>query len=544
VPLGHKAEAALKSLDRLLERVVIERLQQAAVIAYEVVMVVVAALLHRGAFKARDAVTDVHARDQVEVLEHVDAAVDAGDADRPVGHAALQPRGQMLTDLLHRECAVLLREELDQDLACAAAPMPGAANGSLGQFDPRPLLLSELAIRARCSPGGYLRARFRPAWRGQATLVCLARLVHTPSLFKFRLCLCRLFHLDKDIPINGEMIMRIRIIIDMLILMTPHLSLRNRRVLVAAAVVLVLTGGGRALVSANAAVRPHSSSSAKTTTTASGGRIVAVGAENQYANVISQIGGKYVTATAIMSNPNTDPHTFEASPSVAQAVSAARLVVQNGVGYDTFMNKIEAASPSSSRKVIDVQTLLGLPDSTRNPHLWYSPATMPKVAAALAKDLSALAPSHAAYFAANAKHFDASLAPWVNALGEFKHQHPNTPVATTEPVGDYMLVAAGTKNRTPWDLQADIMNGVDPAPQAISIQNALFSDHGVKAFIYNQQVTDTLTETFLNEAAKNHIPVVGVYETMPIGYTYQSWMLAELDALKRAVTTGKSTTRL
>ena len=89
--------------------------------------------------------------------------------------------------------------------------------------------------------------------------------------------------------------------------------------------------------------------------------------------MISQIGGKYVSVTAIMSNPNTDPHTFEASPSVAEEVSAAKLVVQNGVGYDTFMNKIESASPNSSRKVIDVQTLLGLPDSTPNPHLWYKP---------------------------------------------------------------------------------------------------------------------------------------------------------------------------
>ena len=50
--------------------------------------------------------------------------------------------------------------------------------------------------------------------------------------------------------------------------------------------------------------------------------IQAVGAENEYANVIAQIGGRYVTVTAIMSNPNTDPHTFEASPSVARSVSA------------------------------------------------------------------------------------------------------------------------------------------------------------------------------------------------------------------------------
>ena len=99
--------------------------------------------------------------------------------------------------------------------------------------------------------------------------------------------------------------------------------------------------------------------------------IQAVGAENEYANVISQIGGKYVSVTAIMSNPNTDPHSFEASPGVAQAVSAAKLVVQNGVGYDTFMSKIESASPNSARRVIDAQTLLGLPDDTKNPHLWY-----------------------------------------------------------------------------------------------------------------------------------------------------------------------------
>ena len=109
--------------------------------------------------------------------------------------------------------------------------------------------------------------------------------------------------------------------------------------------------------------------------TAPAGAIVAVGAENQYANVIEQIGGRYVKATAIESNPNTDPHSFEASPSVAEAVSAAQLVVQNGVGYDTYMeqDRVGVGRVSDPRKVIDVQKLLGLPDSTPNPHLWYKP---------------------------------------------------------------------------------------------------------------------------------------------------------------------------
>jgi zinc/manganese transport system substrate-binding protein len=275
------------------------------------------------------------------------------------------------------------------------------------------------------------------------------------------------------------------------------------------------------------------------------GQILAVGAENEYANVISQIGGKYVAAIAIESNPNTDPHTFEASPSIAHTVASARLVVQNGVGYDTFMNKIEDASSSSSRKVIDVQTLLGLPDSTANPHLWYLPRTMPAVASALVKALSAIQPTHASYFAANARRFDASLQPWYRALKQFAARYPRTPVATTEPVGDYMLQAAGTVNMTPFQFQADTMNGVDPAPQDVTLQDGLFSGHRVKAFLYNQQVTDSLTESFLAKARQYGIPVVGVYETMPTpGYDYQSWMLAEVKALQRAVADHISTEKL
>jgi zinc/manganese transport system substrate-binding protein len=278
---------------------------------------------------------------------------------------------------------------------------------------------------------------------------------------------------------------------------------------------------------------------------ASSGQIAAVGAENEYANVIEQIGGRYAKVSAIESNPNTDPHTFEASPSVAQEVSQAKLIVQNGVGYDTYMEKIESASETSGRKVINVQQLLGLPESTPNPHLWYKPTTMPAVARALVSDLSALAPAHAAYFQANARRFEESLKPWYEAIAKFKAAYPNTPVATTEPVGDYMLEAAGTKNMTPFSMQADIMNGTDPAPQDVALQNDLFSGHRVKVFVHNQQVTDSLTESFVQAAKRAGIPVVGVYETMPTpGYDYQSWMLAEVKALEQAVAQGTSTEKL
>jgi zinc/manganese transport system substrate-binding protein len=275
------------------------------------------------------------------------------------------------------------------------------------------------------------------------------------------------------------------------------------------------------------------------------GVVVAVGAENEYANVIQQVGGKYVQVNAIMSNPNTDPHTFEASASVAREVSAAQLVVQNGVGYDGFMTTIENAAPSSARKVIVVQNLLGLPTDTPNPHLWYKPGTMPAVANAVAADLAALQPAHASYFKANAAAFIASLSAWNNAIAAFKAKYPGTPVATTEPVADYMLQAVGADNMTPWALQADIMNGTDPSAQDVAVQRALFTQHKVKVFLYNQQVTDSLTESFIALAQANGIPVVGVYETMPVpGYDYQSWMLAEVRDLQKAVVSRVSSERL
>ena len=170
---------------------------------------------------------------------------------------------------------------------------------------------------------------------------------------------------------------------------------------------------------------------------------------------------------------------------------------------------------------------------------------MPAVASAIAGGLAAIAPAHAAYFKANAARFTASLAPWNQAIAQFKARYPDTPVATTEPVADYLLQAAGTNNMTPWAFQAALMNGTDPSAQNVAVQKSLFTGHKVKIFLYNQQVTDSLTESYIKLAHDNGIPVVGVYETMPTpGYDYQSWMLAEVRAMDKALASKTSTEHL
>lgn len=306
---------------------------------------------------------------------------------------------------------------------------------------------------------------------------------------------------------------------------------------IAAALVTTLTlavGGGTG--GAITGTVPQGDAAPHAAAAGASGVIRAVAAENEYGNVIAQVGGAYVRVTSLLSNPSTDPHTFEASVAVARQIGQARLVVQNGLGYDSFANSIEAATPNAGRTVIDVQRLLGLPDSTPNPHLWYDPRTMPKVAATIAADLSAIQPRHAAYFRENAQKFTRSLDAWRAALGQLADTRENVTVASTEPVADYLLSAAGVRNLTPWSFQAAVMNGIDPSPQDVAVEKALLSQRQVSALVYNQQVTDPLTESLIALANAHHIPVVGVFETMPEpGYDYQSWMLAETSALHRAI---------
>ena len=170
---------------------------------------------------------------------------------------------------------------------------------------------------------------------------------------------------------------------------------------------------------------------------------------------------------------------------------------------------------------------------------------MPAVAKVMASDLAGLDRAHRAYFEARLAAFDSSLAPWLHAISTFRHDYAGTPVATTEPVADYLLEAMGMRDVTPFTFQADIMNGVDPAPEGITLEDGFFTKHRVKVFCYNEQVVDSLTASIRTTAQSAGVPVVGVYETMPApGYDYQSWMVAEVAAIQAAVAHGTSTEHL
>ena len=271
--------------------------------------------------------------------------------------------------------------------------------------------------------------------------------------------------------------------------------------------------------------------------------IQAVASTNVYGAVIQQIGGTHVAVFSILSNPNADPHSYETGTADAAAVARATLAVQNGLGYDSFIVNLENASPRHDRTVIDAGARLGYKTGD-NPHIWYSPSTMPRVAALIAAALSRQDPADAAVFAANLRAFDASLKPWIDGIAALRKQYAGTPVAVTEPVFGYAAQALGLQILTPSSFALAIMEGNDPSPQDAQSEIDLFTKNRVKVFFYNQQAVAPITVRLLGLAHAHHIAVVGVYETKPAARTYQQWMLAELQAVRLALSKGISTEKI
>jgi zinc/manganese transport system substrate-binding protein len=258
-----------------------------------------------------------------------------------------------------------------------------------------------------------------------------------------------------------------------------------------------------------------------------------VAAENFYGDLARQIGGEHVAVVSILTNPDQDPHLFEASPETAKAIAGAQLAIANGADYDPWMAKLLAASPSPARKEIDVGALVGAKPGA-NPHLWYGPANIKAAAHALTAALVAVDAAHAADYRAGEIQFLASMKPLDDKLGEMRKRHQNVAVAASEPVFGYAAQAIGLDVREQ-KFALSVMNDSEPAPSDVATFESDLKGHKVRAMIYNSQASEPAVEKLVALAKASGVPVVGVTETEPPGARYQTWIGAELDALDKAL---------
>ncbi|HSZ38143.1 MAG TPA: zinc ABC transporter substrate-binding protein [Acidimicrobiales bacterium] len=260
-----------------------------------------------------------------------------------------------------------------------------------------------------------------------------------------------------------------------------------------------------------------------------------VAAENFWGDIASQIGGRDVAVTSLITNPNADPHLFETDAHDAALLAQAQVVIENGAGYDSWMGSLLSADGGRPH-IVNAASVLHVGGSDPNPHLWYDIPRVPTVAAAIATALSSAAPGDASTFRQNLARFDASLAPLDATLATIKKDFHNVSVAYTERVPGYLLADAHLDVKTPPGFARSIEDGTDPGLADTVAMRELLTHHDINVLLYNEQTVTPVTTQMRALAEQHRIPVVGVSETMPTNAaTYQQWQETQLKNLLQAL---------
>lgn len=279
--------------------------------------------------------------------------------------------------------------------------------------------------------------------------------------------------------------------------------------------------------------------SAASSSAADDGKIAIVASTNVYASIATAIGGDLVSVTSIISDPAQDPHSFEADAQVQLSLSKADIVLENGGGYDEFVDTLLKGASNTDAVVLNAAEISGYDQTPTegefNEHLWYDFPTVEKVATDLAAQLTKLDASAADTFSANVAAFTATLQKLEAQEASIKATSAGAGVAITEPVPLYMLSAAGLVNKTPDAFSEAIEEGSDVSPAVLRDTLALFSDHTVKLLAYNSQTTGAETEAVLKAAKDAGVAIVPVTETLPDGVDYLQWQANNLDAIAAAL---------
>lgn len=253
-------------------------------------------------------------------------------------------------------------------------------------------------------------------------------------------------------------------------------------------------------------------------------RIVA--AENFYGELAREIGGKLVDVQSIINNPNADPHLFTTTPSISRSLAQAQIIIYNGANYDAWMDQILGSlNQSQPYIIINVANLMGIKPGA-NPHIWYNPKTFPKLAVMLATAISRLNPGAAKDINDNLNNFLHANQQLNTVITKIKNRCSGVEVIATEPIFGYMTSAMGLKmrgNRFQWK----IMNDTEPSPSIIVKYQDLLNAKRVKILFYNNQVTNGITKNMQNLAQKNHIPLIGISETIPPNTLINAWLINE-----------------
>jgi zinc/manganese transport system substrate-binding protein len=260
-----------------------------------------------------------------------------------------------------------------------------------------------------------------------------------------------------------------------------------------------------------------------------------VAAENFWGSLASQLGGDRVRVQSIITDPNTDPHSYEPTASDGRTIAGAKFVIVNGIGYDPWASHLIAAN-ASKVTVLNVGDLIHV-SAGGNPHQWYSPEAVSTVIDQITADYKKLDSGHASYYDQQRTQLEQNdLAPYRQLISTIKSRYAGVPIGISESIFAPMAQSLGLKLVTPSGFYDAVAEGTDPSAQDKATVDKQAASGEIKVWVYNSQNATPDVQRVTSEAKDAHIPVVTVTETLsPANVSFQTWQVAELQALESAL---------
>jgi zinc/manganese transport system substrate-binding protein len=274
---------------------------------------------------------------------------------------------------------------------------------------------------------------------------------------------------------------------------------------------------------------------------AGGGRVIqVVAAENFWGSIASQLGGRHARVTSIITNPSTDPHSYEPTAGDARAVALAGMVIENGVGYDPWAGRLLAAD-DGSLTVLDVGSVLGVPGDG-NPHRWYNPADVQAIADRITADYRKLDPADRGYFTRLLHRFrTAGLRQYHALVAAIRARFAGTPVGASESIFAMLAPSLGLRLITPYSFLRAISEGTEVSAADKQTIDHQISGHLIEIYVYNSQNVTPDVRAQLAAARAAGIPVATITETLaPASATYQAWQVRQLRGIEAALVAART----
>jgi zinc/manganese transport system substrate-binding protein len=267
--------------------------------------------------------------------------------------------------------------------------------------------------------------------------------------------------------------------------------------------------------------------------------ITVVATINAWGSIAAQLGGTRVRQTSLITNPATDPHAYEPTPTDARVVAGADVFIENGIGYDPWAAKMLAANPVGGRSVLDVGALVGIADGG-NPHRWYSPTDVRAVVDQITADYVKTDPGDKAYFEQRKSAFlTTDLATYNNQISRIRAKYTGVKVGASESIFSPMAQALGLDLVTPASFLTAISQGTDVSAADKATIDQQISRKQIKVYVFNSQNSTPDVAAQVAAAKAAAIPVVAVTETLsPAGAKFQQWQSAQLQQLAAALNTA------